>query len=109
MDVTHSTGDAQAARWKAQPDRRGSSAGLARPAHKPFEDLLVEAVCAAHAGQVLDVGCGTGSTTVAVATPRAEWPLHRRRHLGTDDRRRPLAPREKSRRLTSSWPTRRAR
>ena len=33
----------------------------------PFEDLLVEAVRASPARQVLDVGCGTGSTTVAVA------------------------------------------
>ena len=34
---------------------------------KPFEDLLVEAVCAGSGGRVLDVGCGTGSTTLAVA------------------------------------------
>ncbi|WP_266157918.1 class I SAM-dependent methyltransferase [Dyella silvatica] len=34
---------------------------------KPFEDLLVEAVAARSASQVLDVGCGTGSTTLAVA------------------------------------------
>lgn len=33
----------------------------------PFEDLLVEAVRASGARQVLDVGCGTGSTAVAVA------------------------------------------
>lgn len=33
----------------------------------PFQDLLVEAVRASPARQVLDVGCGTGSTTVAVA------------------------------------------
>lgn len=34
---------------------------------KPFEELLVEAVVAAPGGRVLDVGCGTGSTTLAVA------------------------------------------
>jgi SAM-dependent methyltransferase len=34
---------------------------------KPFEDLLVEFVTAAPAGCVLDVGCGTGATTLAVA------------------------------------------
>ncbi|WP_327011184.1 class I SAM-dependent methyltransferase [Dactylosporangium sp. NBC_01737] len=34
---------------------------------RPFEDLLVAEVAAAGAGRVLDVGCGTGSTTVAVA------------------------------------------
>jgi ubiquinone/menaquinone biosynthesis C-methylase UbiE len=34
---------------------------------KPFEELLVEAASAASASRVLDVGCGTGSTTLAVA------------------------------------------
>jgi len=34
---------------------------------KPFEDLLADAVAPGTAGRVLDVGCGTGSTTVAVA------------------------------------------
>ncbi len=34
---------------------------------KPFEDLLVGAVPAEPGGNVLDVACGTGSTTVAVA------------------------------------------
>jgi SAM-dependent methyltransferase len=33
----------------------------------PFQDLLVETVRASAARQVLDVGCGTGSTAVAVA------------------------------------------
>jgi len=34
---------------------------------QPFEDLLVEAVAASGARRVLDVGCGTGSTTRATA------------------------------------------
>jgi SAM-dependent methyltransferase len=34
---------------------------------QPFEDLLVEAVVASGAQRVLDVGCGTGSTTRATA------------------------------------------
>jgi SAM-dependent methyltransferase len=34
---------------------------------KPFEDLLIEAVSAGSGGRVLDVGCGTGNTTLAVA------------------------------------------
>src|SRR5262245_26124513 len=33
----------------------------------PFEDLLVNAVSEASARTVLDVGCGTGGTTLAVA------------------------------------------
>jgi len=33
----------------------------------PFEALLVEAVAARKAQRVLDVGCGTGSTTLAIA------------------------------------------
>jgi ubiquinone/menaquinone biosynthesis C-methylase UbiE len=34
---------------------------------RPFEDVLIDAVRAASGTQVLDVGCGTGRTTVAVA------------------------------------------
>ena len=34
---------------------------------QPFEDVLVEAVAARKAQRVLDVGCGTGSTTLAAA------------------------------------------
>jgi len=34
---------------------------------QPFEDLLVDTVAATGAHRVLDVGCGTGSTTRAVA------------------------------------------
>lgn len=33
----------------------------------PFERLLVEGACAQAARDVLDIGCGTGSTTVAIA------------------------------------------
>jgi len=34
---------------------------------KPFEDLLVKAVAVKSAHRVLDVGCGTGATTLAIA------------------------------------------
>lgn len=34
---------------------------------KPFEDLLADAVLAESRSRVLDVGCGTGSTTLAIA------------------------------------------
>jgi SAM-dependent methyltransferase len=34
---------------------------------KPFEDLLVETVLACGSRNVLDIGCGTGATTLAIA------------------------------------------
>ena len=34
---------------------------------KPLEDMLLDALTAGSAGRVLDVGCGTGATTLAVA------------------------------------------
>ena len=34
---------------------------------EPFEDLLVEAVATGKSQRVLDIGCGTGSTTLAIA------------------------------------------
>lgn len=34
---------------------------------QPFEDVLLEAIGAESCGRVLDVGCGTGSTTLAAA------------------------------------------
>jgi SAM-dependent methyltransferase len=43
--------------------------------YQPFEDLLVDAVAAVSRGAVLDVGCGTGGTTIAAA-----------RRLGRDSR-----------------------
>lgn len=68
MDVTRGSDDDQAARWKGP----GGNAWVELQAvldemFKPFEDLLVDAVAAEHAGRVLDVGCGTGGITLAVA------------------------------------------
>ena len=68
MNVARPTDGEQAALWNG-------SAGCAwvemqellDPVLKPFENLLVEAVSAGPGGPVLDVGCGTGGTTLAVA------------------------------------------
>ncbi|WP_336298789.1 class I SAM-dependent methyltransferase [Streptomyces cinnabarinus] len=66
--MTHSTDDSQAARWNGRTghiwvEEQALLDGLLRP----LEELLVEAVPAGHEGRVLDVGCGTGGTTVALA------------------------------------------
>jgi SAM-dependent methyltransferase len=68
MDVTHQTDDEQTRLWNGPAGRAWVEAQeLLDQMFKPFEDLLVEAVSAGSGGRVLDVGCGTGSTTLAVA------------------------------------------
>ena len=68
MTVAHQTDDEQARLWNGLAGRAWvESQALLDHVLKPFEDLLVAAVSAGFAGQVLDVGCGTGSTTLAVA------------------------------------------
>jgi SAM-dependent methyltransferase len=68
MDVTHQTDDEQAALWNGLAGRTWVEAQeLLDRMFTPFEDLLVEAVSAGSGTRVLDVGCGTGSTTLAVA------------------------------------------
>jgi SAM-dependent methyltransferase len=68
MEVTHHTGDEQTKLWNG---RAGCAWVEAQESLdqvlKPFADLLVAAVSAGSADRVLDVGCGTGSTTLAVA------------------------------------------
>lgn len=68
MDVTRPTENEQAARWNGPT---GNAWVDAQPVLdellKPFEELLVEAIPVERGRQVLDVGCGTGGTTVAAA------------------------------------------
>ncbi|SQD94498.1 Methyltransferase type 11 (fragment) [Parafrankia sp. Ea1.12] len=66
MNVTGDGG--QAARWNGPAGQAWAEAQtLTDRMFKPFEDLLVDAVSATGAGYVLDVGGGTGATTVALA------------------------------------------
>ena len=68
MAVTKQTGTDHAALWNGAAGRAWlASQDLLDRTLRPFEDLLVQAVSATSATRVLDVGCGTGATTVAVA------------------------------------------
>lgn len=68
MDATQQTEDEQTRLWNGHAGRAWvETQEVLDSMFKPFEDLLVEAVSADSRGRVLDVGCGTGSTTLAVA------------------------------------------
>jgi SAM-dependent methyltransferase len=68
MDVARQTDDEQTTVWNGLGGRAWVEAQeLLDQMFKPLEDLLVEAVFAESGSRVLDVGCGTGSTTLAVA------------------------------------------
>lgn len=68
VDGANHAADEQAARWNGLAGRAWVEAQeLLDGMYAPFEKLLVETVAAGSASSVLDVGCGTGSTTVAVA------------------------------------------
>ncbi len=68
VDDMHETDDPQARLWNGPAGRAWVELQeLLDQLYRPFEDLLVDAVPAGSQGQVLDVGCGTGSTTLAVA------------------------------------------
>ena len=68
MDVTHQTNDEQAKLWNGLAGRAWvETQELLDVTLKPFEELLVDAATQGPAGPVLDVGCGTGTTTLAVA------------------------------------------
>lgn len=68
MDATRETNHEQATLWNGISAGGWVQAqGLVDQVLKPFEDLLVEAVSAGSPSRVLDVGCGTGNVTVALA------------------------------------------
>lgn len=68
MEAVGRTDGEQAARWNGPAGHAWVAAeAVVDELFKPLEDLLVEAVPAGNDGRVLDVGCGTGGTTVAVA------------------------------------------
>lgn len=68
MDAAEEPRNEQARLWNGV----GGQAWVERQAvldqtFKPLEDLLLEVLAAGPADRVLDVGCGTGSTTLAIA------------------------------------------
>ena len=76
MNVAKESDDDQAALWNGVAGQAWvETQELLDQVFKPFEDVLVETVGAKSARDVLDVGCGTGGTTLAIA-----------RSLGADGR-----------------------
>src|SRR5690349_11291363 len=68
MDVMPPTFDEQTTLWNGPAGHAWVEAQeLLDQVFKPFEDLLTEGVSVEARGPVLDFGCGTGSTTLAVA------------------------------------------
>jgi SAM-dependent methyltransferase len=68
MDVTHENGDEQTRLWNGPAGRSWVDAQeLLDQVLKPFEDMLTADVVRGSGDRVLDVGCGTGSTTLAIA------------------------------------------
>src|SRR5207237_697519 len=67
-DVARQIDDKQAKLWNGLAGRAWVDAqAVLDQMFKPLEDLLVEAVARESGGRVLDVGCGTGATTLAIA------------------------------------------
>jgi SAM-dependent methyltransferase len=68
MHGAHETDDEQARVWNGAGGRGWvEMQDVLDRLFEPLEHLLVEAVCSGPAGRVLDVGCGTGGTTLAIA------------------------------------------
>lgn len=68
MDTTHKHNREQTKLWNG-PAGRGwvEAQAVLDQMFRPFEDLLIETVVAGSGNRVLDVGCGTGSTTLGIA------------------------------------------
>src|SRR5689334_18869215 len=67
MDVPHEAESAQAGLWNGAGGRAWvEGQDLLDRMLQPFEEILLKEVPAGIVGRVLDVGCGTGSTTLAV-------------------------------------------
>jgi ubiquinone/menaquinone biosynthesis C-methylase UbiE len=68
MNGARQNGDEQTKLWNGLAGHAWVEAQeLLDQMFKPLEELLVEAVSAGAGREVLDIGCGTGSTTLAVA------------------------------------------
>ena len=68
MDVAQQVENEQFTLWNGPAGRAWvETQELLDRVLEPFESLLMQAVSAASAGRLLDVGCGTGSTTLAAA------------------------------------------
>ena len=68
MDVTHEAGSTQMKLWNGGRGRAWVEVqAVVDRMFEPFSDLLLDALTAGSAGRVLDVGCGTGATTLAAA------------------------------------------
>jgi SAM-dependent methyltransferase len=68
MTATHQTLEDQSALWNGPAGRAWvDGQALLDRMYQPIEDLLMEAVAAKGPAALLDVGCGTGATTLAAA------------------------------------------